>query len=44
MGLDGCRTGREETGAAEYMGNPEDQRQWPQNSAVEGFHLLTRRQ
>ena len=40
MGLDGYRTGREETRTAECMGNPEDQRQWPQNSVVEGFHLL----
>lgn len=41
MGLDGCCTGREETRVAEYMGDPEDQRQRPQNSVVKGFHLLT---
>lgn len=40
MGLDGCRTGREEIKAAEYMGNPEDQRQWPQSGMVAGFYLL----
>lgn len=27
-------------GAAEYMGNPVEQRQWPQHSVVEGFHLF----
>lgn len=33
-GLDGWCTGREETRAAEYIGDPVDQRQWPQNSVA----------